>query len=422
VREISARQAAGGPFGAEARGPTGLNRRTKSRLLIVAAVSLLAAAIGAANAWLLSHLVPFAYDFAEFENGLRNGALIGGALVAFDLFYVQEPRGAWLRRASFAFGILGRATLYVLIIVAILSLNRLIFGLLYGFERSGLDYFGLPLLRDSAFAFLVFLAISFVLQMRRVIGARTLTSLLLGRYHRPVREERVFMLVDIKGSTALAERLGDERAHAFITSVFFDIDQPILEHGGEVYSYVGDGLIASWPLARGVEDARCLRCFEAIEAVLARRSGHYRSKFGVTPEVRVALHAGPVVAGECGDAKLAIAYIGDTMNTVARIEQMAKTLDRDCLISAELLSRLDLPPAFAAEPLGPAVLRGRRRSVELYAIRPAAAVGELAAKSISRETSSRDAADAPICGHRPYGAKPALSSASRWWARSLSRL
>ena len=101
------------------------------------------------------------------------------------------------------------------------------------------------------------------------------------------------MLIDIKGSTALAERCGDERAHAVIASLFFDIDQPILEHGAEVYSYVGDGLIASWPLADGVRDARCPRCLEAILACLAARAGHYRRAFGVMPEVRIVLHAGP---------------------------------------------------------------------------------------------------------------------------------
>ena len=63
-----------------------VSRRTAARLRVVAAVTMLGAAIGAANAWLLSHLVPFPYDFAEFENGLRNGAMIGGSLVALDLF------------------------------------------------------------------------------------------------------------------------------------------------------------------------------------------------------------------------------------------------------------------------------------------------------------------------------------------------
>ena len=365
---------------AEAGRSARLSRRTSNRLLIVAAVTAVTAVIGAANAWLLSRLVPFAYDFAEFENGLRNGATIGVALIAFELFYVQEPRGAWLRRASFAFGILDRATLYALIIALTLALNRLIFGLLHGFERSGLDYFGLPWLRDTVFVFVVFLAISFVLQMRRVVGGRVLTSLLLGRYHRPVREERVFMLLDIKGSTAIAERLGDERAHAFITSVFFDIDRPILEHGGEVHSYIGDELIASWPLADGVQDARCLRCLEVIEATLSARAEHYQGAFGVAPEVRIVLHAGPIVAGECGDTKLSIVYLGDTLNTAARIEEIAKALGHDCLISDALLTRLDLPPTLRADPLGPVSLRGRAQPVVLYALRPAAAMVEAAAE------------------------------------------
>lgn len=350
-----------------------ISRWTRARLQIVAVVVAIGGAVGLVISWLLSQILNHPYDFAELENGVRNGLTVGGTLAAVDLFYVQGPRGAWLRRLGFGRTILARACLFTALIVAIFALNRLIFGLLHGFERAGLDYFGPPLLRDTLLTFVIFLVISEFLQMRRVIGGRTLANLLLGRYQRPVREERVFMVVDIKGSTALAERLGDERAHAFITSVLFDIDQPILEHRSEVHSYVGDGLIASWPLAHGIEDGRCLHCYLAIRETLARRADHYRRTFKIAPDVRVALHAGPVVAGECGDTKLAIVYLGDTMNTVARIEQMAKTLDRDCLISANLLSRLDLPPALAAEPLGPVLLRGRKQPITLHALRRPAA-------------------------------------------------
>ena len=387
-REASARRDPGAPAHAGPRGSIRLSRRTRSRLLNLAVVTVLGAAIGAANAWLLSRLVPFDYDFAELENGLRTGAMIGACLISLELFYVQEPRGAWLRRASFAFGIVDRATLYAAVIAAILSLNRLIFGLLHGFERSNLDYFGLPFLRDILFSFLVFLVISFVLQMRRVVGGRVLTNLLLGRYHSPVREDRVFMLVDLKGSTALADRLGDERAHAFITSVFFDIDQPIQEHGGEVYSYVSDGLIATWPLADGVADARCLRCHLAIRAVLEARASAYMRDFGVLPSVRAALHAGPVVAGECGDAKLSIVYLGDTLNSAARIEQTAKELDRDCLISGALLQRLRVPPSLQVEPLGSISLRGRQQAMDLFALHPGAAEAPLADHAAGQGTRS----------------------------------
>ena len=77
------------------------------------------------------------------------------------------------------------------------------------------------------------------------------------------------------------------------------------------------------------------------------------------PEVRIVLHAGPVVAGECGDAKLSIVYLGDTLNTAARIEETAKTLGHDVLISDDLLARLDLPPSLRADPLGATAARPR---------------------------------------------------------------
>jgi adenylate cyclase len=352
--------------------PMTLSRWTRGQLRVIAAVAAIGAVIGIINSWLLSQIGRYPYDFAEFENAVRNGLTVGGALAALDLLYVQARPGAWLRRQGFARGILIRAALFTTVIIVVFALNRAIYGWLHGFERAGLHYFGLPLLRDTGFTFVVFLAISAILQMRRVIGGRTLTNLLLGRYHQSVREERVFLLVDIKGSTPMAERLGDERAHAVITTVFFDLDRPILEHGGEIYSYVGDELIASWPLEDGIRDARCLRCALAIRATLARRAQQYRATFGLLPEVRIVLHAGPVVIGECGDAKLQIVYLGDTLNTAARIEQAARgELGRDWLISGSLLERLRLMAGLRAEPIGPTPLRGRQQRLALYALEPA---------------------------------------------------
>lgn len=357
-----------------------ISRWSSSRLWVVVAVAAVAGVAGGVISWLLSQIHNHPYDLAELENGVRNGVTVGAALSALDLFYVQGPRGAWLRRLGFGRTVVVRACLFTLVIVLSFALNRLIFGFLYGFTRSGLEYFGLPLLRDTVLAFVIFLVVTEFLQMRRVIGGRTLTNLLLGRYYRPAREERVFLLLDIKGSTALAERLGDERAHAFISSVFFDIDRPILEHGGEVYDYVGDELIASWPLEEGIREARCLRCYQAITAALARRELDYRRSFGVPPAVRAVLHAGPVVAGECGDAKLAIVYVGDTLNAAARIEEIAKARGRDCLISDALLARLDLPRSLSAEPLGPIRLRGRQQPITLHALHPTGAPFEDAAE------------------------------------------
>jgi mannose-6-phosphate isomerase-like protein (cupin superfamily) len=78
------------------------SRWTKARLQIVAVVAAIGTAVGIAISWLLSEIIGFPYDFAQFEQGARNGLTVAGTLSALDLFYVQGSRGAWLRRLSVA--------------------------------------------------------------------------------------------------------------------------------------------------------------------------------------------------------------------------------------------------------------------------------------------------------------------------------
>jgi hypothetical protein len=110
------------------------------------------------------------------------------------------------------------------------------------------------------------LFIGAIFEFRRMIGGRVLGSFLLGTYHRPRREQRIVMFLDIADSTALAEQLGEVRVHDLITRFFFDIDEPIADYEGEVHAYVGDEVIVTWPLSEDPElNARALRSFFAIE-------------------------------------------------------------------------------------------------------------------------------------------------------------
>ena len=98
-----------------------VSRWTRTRLQIVAVVAALGALAGVTISWLLSRVVGFTYDFAELENGARNGLMVVGLLAADDLLYVQGPRGAWLRRLSFGRTVLIHAALFTAIIVASLG-------------------------------------------------------------------------------------------------------------------------------------------------------------------------------------------------------------------------------------------------------------------------------------------------------------
>src|SRR4029450_6278956 len=208
-----------------------------------------------------------------------------------------------------------------------------------------------------------------VLQLGRLVGDRTLRDIALGRYHRPRAEERFFLFVDIAGSTPLAERIGSDAVHRFLGEVFRLASDPIDDHRGEVYQYVGDEIVITWTVAEGRDGARPVACFFAIEEALARAAPAFeREFFGAVPRLRAALHGGPVITGEVGGSRRAIVYHGDVMNTTSRLEQATRDLERQFLASEDALARLEDLDGFVLDDLGPKPLRGRAATVRVYAV------------------------------------------------------
>lgn len=352
-----------------------LDRRAWRDLQAIVLLALLATTVSLLFSWLQSELVPFAYTWDEALHSARTGLMLGLVLFPLHQFYLQGRHGAWIRRMSFLHGMLVREAILLAAIVLVLLVNRIVTATYISCPSACktwdffLPYLSWELWRDTAFTALFFIAITYILQVRRIVGPGTMTRLLAGRYARPVREERLYLLLDLKGSTALAERLGDRAAHAFISRIFFDLDRPIVAHGGRVEAYIGDELIASWRPAEGLADSTVLRAYAAIREVLARNAPRYRREFGAAADVRASLHLGPVVTGECGDSRLVILSIGDTLNTASRMLDVARELGEDAVISAALLQRLELPPGLSAVPLGLRRLRGREEGLELCALR-----------------------------------------------------
>jgi adenylate cyclase len=130
--------------------------------------------------------------------------------------------------------------------------------------------------RIIAIGFAISLVAGVITETERLISGPVLTSIVLGTYHRPAREQRIVMFLDIAGLTRLAEEMGELRVHDLITRFFFDIDEPISDHAGTVLAYVGDEVIVTWPVTGDpARNARCLACFLAIERKVARLAVHY---------------------------------------------------------------------------------------------------------------------------------------------------
>jgi class 3 adenylate cyclase len=305
---------------------------------------------------------------ASVANYLRSG--VHGLVVAIagwgcHLYFSSRASG-WLRRWPLLTEVGVRAVAMAITVAAVIvGLQMVLYG--QALEATWLlaNFPGI-----FAMAFVLSVVFSAVFELTRLIGGRVLLNVILGRYRHPIREERVLMFLDLAGSTAMAEALGEVRMQELLTRFFFDIDEPIVAHGGEVHAYVGDAVIVTWPLSREGSGGggRCLDCFFAVEDRIAKSADSYRREFGRVPRFRGALHAGPVVISECGDSRRQIAYFGDTVNVTARLQEHTKEAGRPLLVSADLLRRLQPGPDLRVMALGQAALRGRAAAVEVFAV------------------------------------------------------
>lgn len=335
-------------------------RKRLATVLLIAAIGGVVA-IGYARIVSLIDGLPF--DATTLSLAVASGAITGALLGTLEFIFLPSEAGRRLRAAPFVTSVLLRAAIVTLLIFAGLVAANLIF-VPGRFQKEGLEV----VVRDVIAAFVLFLPVFFFLQMRRIVGGRVLRNFILGRYHRPVREARIFMFTDIANSTPLSQRLGDEGVHAMINRFFFDLSEPVARTGGEVHRFIGDEAVVTWPLGTPEQNARCLDCYFMICDRTNARAADYQRDFGAVPEFRTGLHGGSVVAGECGDEKQEIVYFGDTVNTASRIQGQCKELGAPLLISRDLLAQMDLPARYRAESLGNVLLRGRDSEMELFRI------------------------------------------------------
>jgi adenylate cyclase len=322
--------------------------------------TVLAAAVGAAYAErrLLQGGGP-PLGVSGFTRGALTGALIAGVLTTFDAFVVNGHLGAPLRRAPFTLHVAVKTLIYLGVILLGLKFGLLLFP---ARGETGIENGDVLFSLAAAFVFV------FILDVNSLLGQNVLINFITGRYYAPRLESRVFLLIDMEGSTGFAERLGPLAFHRLVKRFIDDLTQPIVAARGEIHRYIGDELIATWKIEEGITDGRCITaCFAAIDQ-LARRASDYEREFGAAVTVRVGLHCGPVVTGEMGSVKREIVFLGDTVNTAARIQELCRQTGDRVLASADLIDRLDLPAGIAKRSLGDLRLRGKGADLALYAL------------------------------------------------------
>ncbi|MDJ0923942.1 MAG: adenylate/guanylate cyclase domain-containing protein [Acidimicrobiia bacterium] len=325
---------------------------------VLAAVTPLGALIG---------LIPGYFLGDGTTRSIVTGALIGfliaAGMVAFDVGWAVGliPRG-W-REAPFLVVLVTRSLAWLAIIVTTIAVPLLTIG---GVAWNELVDPGLAW--SVVISFVAALVINFIAQVNRLLGRGVLVGLILGRYHRPREEVRIFLFVDLRSSTQIAEKLGNLRYHAFLKRFVADVSTSALRHGADIHRFVGDEVVLTWTERKGLENAACIQTVFAMADAIDHSSGDYLAEFGAVPSFWAGLHMGPVVTGEIGTVKHEIVYLGDTPNTTARIEQACRDFERTFLASGDVVEAVTIPDGITVESLGPIDLRGVGNSVELFAL------------------------------------------------------
>ncbi|MEO0572375.1 MAG: adenylate/guanylate cyclase domain-containing protein [Bacteroidota bacterium] len=212
------------------------------------------------------------------------------------------------------------------------------------------------------------LVLSFIQIANDKFGKGVFLKMLFGKYKEPKEEERIFMFLDLKSSTAIAEELGHLKYSQLIQDCFYDLNEIVTNYDAEIYQYVGDEAVLSWPYQKGLSNNNCVKLFFAFRQKLLDKKEYYHSKYGTSPEFKAGLHGGVLMVAEVGVVKKEVAYHGDVINTSARIQAECNTHKVPILISEKLLMDLEIGSFFSTKHLGNVLLKGKQKKVNIHTL------------------------------------------------------
>lgn len=301
-------------------------------------------------------------------------SLLTGIIIGFlEVFYVNK----WFQNRRFYQKLIFKSAIYTL---AIIIASAIIVAIGHSVNQNespfSLTVWNFVLSFFTNFAFwsiicyysLAILISLFYKEVSDNIGHSVSLNFFTGKYHRPKSEFRIFMFLDMKSSTAHAEKLGHISYFKMLKEYYDNLSNSILKYGGEIYQYVGDEIVITWKAKKGFTQ-NALDCFYDMKITLRSNADNYLSKYGITPEFKAGLHFGKVITGEIGRIKKDIVFTGDTLNTTARIQSLCNQYNAELLVSDDFINEIDSKVNYDFFSLGNVQLRGRNQEIKLFSIK-----------------------------------------------------
>jgi adenylate cyclase len=188
-----------------------------------------------------------------------------------------------------------------------------------------------------------------------------------------VRLVSTALFADLRGFTGFAERTPPDDVIAVLNRYFGEMSDAVLDNGGTLVAFLGDGLIAVFgaPIEcddhadRAVAAAR-----EMLEVRLPRFNRWLREHgYGGRFRMGIGMSSGPLMSGNVGsERRLEYTAIGDTVNTASRLESMTKTTGRSILVAESTRDAL-LNPPHDLSFVGEFDVRGRESKIRTWTLR-----------------------------------------------------
>jgi class 3 adenylate cyclase len=174
--------------------------------------------------------------------------------------------------------------------------------------------------------------------------------------------ECAILFLDIRGFTAISERIGATGAFELLTRYFSAVAPRIREHHGFIDKYLGDGLLAIFdrPAQFGADAVACAR-------ELVRGTSAYNAELGMAEPLAIGIGvaAGRVMLGTVGfPGRLEFTVLGDAVNVASRLQELTKTHGVPIIVQTALAA------GFTGKELGEIRLRGRNEAVQVTAVDP----------------------------------------------------
>jgi adenylate cyclase len=184
--------------------------------------------------------------------------------------------------------------------------------------------------------------------------------------------ERTYSVLstDIRNFTSFTEKMSCQECFKFLNSFFTVMEPGIRNQGGFVYQYVGDSIMALFPLVDGHSNNAVDSALHLLTDVIPEYN-RGRSRAGYDPiQIGIGINSGSVATGIAGTAeRMDVSAFGSTVNLAARCEGLTKEPGGLLIMTNNTYSMLSSPDTYETLPLGEMSIRGMEQRIDLYSVK-----------------------------------------------------